>query len=85
MALFVAPAVLRSAFYMPPPRELLRIWVPLVSLAVVLVAPHGRGGGRRRAGGITRGGRHHLRRHRCAARLCRGMAYAAAQFADLPR
>ena len=36
MALFVAPAVLDSAFDMPP-RELLRIWVPLVSLAVVLV------------------------------------------------
>lgn len=36
MALFVAPAVLDSAFDMPP-RELLRNWVPLVSLAVVLV------------------------------------------------
>src|ERR1700742_73606 len=36
LALFVAPAVLDSAFDMPP-RELLRIWVPLVSLAVVLV------------------------------------------------
>jgi NhaP-type Na+/H+ or K+/H+ antiporter len=36
MALFVAPAVLDSAFDLPP-RELLRIWVPLVSLAVVLV------------------------------------------------
>jgi Na+/H+ antiporter len=36
LALFVAPAVLDSAFDMPP-RELLRMWVPLVSLAVVLV------------------------------------------------
>jgi Na+/H+ antiporter len=36
MALFVAPAVLDSAFDMPP-REMLRIWAPLVSLAVVLV------------------------------------------------
>jgi Na+/H+ antiporter len=36
LALFVAPAVLDTAFDMPP-RELLRIWVPLVSLAVVLV------------------------------------------------
>jgi NhaP-type Na+/H+ or K+/H+ antiporter len=36
LALFVAPAVLDSAFDMPP-RDLLRIWVPLVSLAVVLV------------------------------------------------
>src|SRR6201995_2848486 len=36
LALFVAPAVLDSAFDMPP-RELLRNWVPLVSLAVGLV------------------------------------------------
>src|SRR6202041_1592461 len=36
LALFVAPAVLDSAFDMPP-REMLRIWVPLVSLAVVLL------------------------------------------------
>src|SRR5580704_19540655 len=36
LALFVAPAVMDSAFDMPP-RELRRIWVPLVSLAVVLV------------------------------------------------
>jgi Na+/H+ antiporter len=36
LALFVAPAVLDSAFDMPP-REMLRNWVPLVSLAVVLV------------------------------------------------
>jgi NhaP-type Na+/H+ or K+/H+ antiporter len=36
LALFVAPAVLDSAFDMPP-REMLRIWIPLVSLAVVLV------------------------------------------------
>lgn len=36
LALFVAPAVVDSAFDMPP-RELMRIWVPLVSLAVVLV------------------------------------------------
>jgi NhaP-type Na+/H+ or K+/H+ antiporter len=36
LALFVAPAVMDTAFEMPP-RELLRIWVPLVSLAVVLV------------------------------------------------
>jgi Na+/H+ antiporter len=36
LALFVAPAVLDSAFDMPP-RELMRMWVPLVSLAVVLV------------------------------------------------
>ena len=36
LALFVAPAVLDTAFDMPP-RELLRNWVPLVSLAVVLV------------------------------------------------
>ena len=36
LALFVAPAVMDSAFDIPP-RELLRNWVPLVSLAVVLV------------------------------------------------
>src|SRR5277367_3471949 len=36
LALFVAPAVMDTAFDMPP-RELLRMWVPLVSLAVVLV------------------------------------------------
>jgi CPA1 family monovalent cation:H+ antiporter len=36
LALFVAPAVLDMAFDMPP-RELLRIWVPVVSLAVILV------------------------------------------------
>jgi Na+/H+ antiporter len=36
LALFVAPAVLDSAFDMPP-RELARIWIPVVSLAVVLV------------------------------------------------
>src|ERR1700753_73431 len=36
LALFVAPAVVDSAFDLPP-RELLRNWVPLVSLAVVLV------------------------------------------------
>jgi Na+/H+ antiporter len=36
LALFVAPAVLDSAFDMPP-RELKRLWLPLTSLAVVLV------------------------------------------------
>jgi Na+/H+ antiporter len=36
LALFVAPAVMDTAFDMPP-REMLRIWVPLTSLAVVLV------------------------------------------------
>jgi NhaP-type Na+/H+ or K+/H+ antiporter len=36
LALFVAPAVLDTAFDLPP-RELLRIWLPLVSLVVVLV------------------------------------------------
>jgi NhaP-type Na+/H+ or K+/H+ antiporter len=36
LALFVAPAVLDTAFDLPP-REMLRIWFPLVSLAVVLV------------------------------------------------
>jgi Na+/H+ antiporter len=36
LALFVAPAVMDTAFEMPP-RELLRNWIPLVSLAVVLV------------------------------------------------
>ena len=36
LALFVAPAVLDAAFDMPP-RELLRNWVPLTSLAVMLV------------------------------------------------
>jgi CPA1 family monovalent cation:H+ antiporter len=36
LALFVAPAVMDSAFEIPP-RELLRNWLPLVSLAVVLV------------------------------------------------
>jgi Na+/H+ antiporter len=36
LALFVAPAVMDSAFELPP-RELLRNWVPLVSLAVMLV------------------------------------------------
>jgi CPA1 family monovalent cation:H+ antiporter len=36
LALFVAPAVLDTAFDMPP-REMLRNWIPLVSLAVILV------------------------------------------------
>jgi Na+/H+ antiporter len=36
LALFVAPAVMDTAFDLPP-RELLRIWVPLTMLAVVLV------------------------------------------------
>ena len=36
LALFVAPAVLDSAFDMPP-RILLRHWMPLASLAVMLV------------------------------------------------
>ena len=36
LALFVAPAVMDTAFETPP-RELLRNWLPLVSLAVVLV------------------------------------------------
>src|SRR6202522_661123 len=36
LALFVAPAVMDTAFDMPP-RELLRIWLPLTSLAVMLV------------------------------------------------
>ena len=36
LALFVAPAVMDTAFDMPP-RDLLRMWLPLVSLAVVLV------------------------------------------------
>jgi CPA1 family monovalent cation:H+ antiporter len=36
LALFVAPAVVDTAFEMPP-REMLRIWLPLTSLAVVLV------------------------------------------------
>src|SRR5580704_18743985 len=36
LALFVAPAVMDTAFDMPP-REMLRIWLPLTSLAVVLV------------------------------------------------
>jgi Na+/H+ antiporter len=36
LALFVAPAVMSTALNMPP-RELLRMWLPLVSLAVVLV------------------------------------------------
>ena len=36
LALFVAPAVMDTAFDMPP-RELLRIWVPLTMLAVILV------------------------------------------------
>jgi CPA1 family monovalent cation:H+ antiporter len=36
LALFVAPAVMDSAFELPP-RELLRNWIPLVSLAVMLV------------------------------------------------
>ena len=36
LALFVAPAVMDTAFDMPP-RELLRLWLPLTSLAVVLV------------------------------------------------
>ena len=78
LALFVAPAVMDTAFDMPP-RELLRIWLPLVSLAVVLVLittaavawagavlaglPHRRGG---RAG-----------RHRRAARCRGGLGRAA--------
>jgi len=33
LALFVAPAVMDTAFDMPP-REMLRIWLPLTSLAV---------------------------------------------------
>ncbi len=36
LALFVAPAVMDTAFDMPP-RELRRLWLPLTSLAVVLV------------------------------------------------
>jgi CPA1 family monovalent cation:H+ antiporter len=36
LALFVAPAVMDTAFDMPP-REMLRIWLPLTSLAVGLV------------------------------------------------
>jgi Na+/H+ antiporter len=36
LALFVAPAVMDSAFELPP-REMLRNWVPLLSLAVMLV------------------------------------------------
>jgi NhaP-type Na+/H+ or K+/H+ antiporter len=36
LALFVAPAVMDSAFQLPP-REMLRNWIPLVSLAVMLV------------------------------------------------
>jgi CPA1 family monovalent cation:H+ antiporter len=36
LALFVAPAVMDTAFDIPP-RELLRNWLPLVSLAVLLV------------------------------------------------
>ena len=36
LALFVAPAVMDTAFEMPP-REMLKIWLPLISLAVVLV------------------------------------------------
>ena len=36
LALFVAPAVMDTAFELPP-RELMRNWVPLVSLAVLLV------------------------------------------------
>jgi CPA1 family monovalent cation:H+ antiporter len=36
LALFVAPAVMDSAFELPP-REILRNWIPLVSLAVMLV------------------------------------------------
>ena len=36
LALFVAPAVMDTAFELPP-REMLRIWLPLTSLAVVLV------------------------------------------------
>lgn len=36
LALFVAPSVMDSAFQLPP-REMLRNWIPLVSLAVLLV------------------------------------------------
>jgi len=36
LALFVAPAVMDTAFDIPP-RELLRNWLPLVSLAIILV------------------------------------------------
>jgi Na+/H+ antiporter len=36
LALFIAPAVVDTAFEMPP-REMLRNWLPLLSLAVVLV------------------------------------------------
>jgi CPA1 family monovalent cation:H+ antiporter len=36
LALFVAPAVMDTAFELPP-RELMRNWLPLVSLAVLLV------------------------------------------------
>jgi NhaP-type Na+/H+ or K+/H+ antiporter len=36
LALFVAPAVMDSAFELPP-REMVRNWIPLVSLAVMLV------------------------------------------------
>jgi NhaP-type Na+/H+ or K+/H+ antiporter len=36
LALFVAPAVMDTAFDLPP-RDLVRVWLPIVSLAVVLV------------------------------------------------
>src|SRR5277367_5178729 len=36
LTLFVAPAVMESAFELPP-REMLRNWLPLVSLAILLV------------------------------------------------
>ncbi len=36
LALFVAPAVMDTAFDLPP-RDLVRLWLPIVSLAVVLV------------------------------------------------
>jgi Na+/H+ antiporter len=36
LALFVAPAVMDTAFDVPP-RDLVRVWLPIVSLAVVLV------------------------------------------------
>ncbi len=79
LALFVAPAVMDTAFDMPP-RELLRYWVPLVSLAVVLVvlttAAVAWAGVA--LAGLAAGRGHRPRCHRRAAR-CRSGRRAAAR------
>ncbi len=83
LALFVAPAVMDTAFDLPP-REMLRNWLPLVSLAVllVLVTTAAVAWAGVVACGIAIGGSHRPRRHRRTARCRRRIGRAArVQFA----